>query len=369
MFKRIAITAFLVMLATALSAVSASALPARNGAVVFSMVSTERTAAGKGEAGAGAAESAKERGGLYAAKEGRLNQLTENPGDSQPDFSSDGRTIVFSRAGDIYSVRADGSGERMLTSGPAVDERPIFSPNGRIVVFERRSAAGAARDLYTVRSSGGAPHALTTTPADEHEASFSDDGCMIAFVRSVGEPGGGSADDIYSIRPAGIRLRRLTRTPGTDEFAPHYFGEENVVFSRGQSGEGPDAYADVYTMRENGSHVKPLVRGAGSAFVEDVAANGHAVLFRRDRGLWVKRIGPGRARKITELPDGSKTNAVFSSDGRRVAAFIAGEEEESLSAIDVATRRRANLVEGFDPSEGGSATAIGPVMTWQPVRR
>jgi Tol biopolymer transport system component len=353
MLNRTIITAFLALLALVVPA-AASATPVRTGAVVFSRVSEEGGIA---------------KGGLYAAKEGQLNQLTENPGDSQPDFSSDGRTIVFSRAGDIYSVRADGSGERMLTSGPELDERPIFSPNGRIVVFGRRAAAGAARDLYTVRATGGAVHALTTTAADEHEASFSDDGCMIVFVRSFAQSGGGTSDDLYSIRPAGIKLRRLTNTPGTDEFAPHYFGDENVVFSRGQSGSGPDAYADVYTMSENGSHVKPLVRGAGSAFVEDVAPNGHAVLFRRDRGLWVKRIGPGRARKISELPDGSKTNAVFSSDGRRVAAFVAAEEEQSLSAIDVASRRRTNLAEGFDPTEGGSADVVGSVMTWQPVRR
>ncbi len=367
MFKRIAITAFLVLLAAALPAASASALPARNGAVVFSMISTERSSEGEGAA---ATEVTKEKGGLYAAKQGRLNQLTEDPGDSQPDFSSDGRTIVFSRGGDVYSVRADGSGQRTLTSGSEFDERPIFSPNGKIVVFERRSAPGAARDLYTVRASGGPVHALTATPADEHEASFTADGCMIVFVRSFGEPGGGTSDDLFSIRPAGIKLRRLTRTPGLDEFAPHYFAHENIAYSRGQSGEGADAYADVYTMRENGSHVRSLVRGAGSAFVEDVAPNGHAVLFRRDRGLWVKKIGRTRARKISELPDGSKTNAVFSSDGRRVAAFIAAEDEESLSAIDVATRRHTNLAAGFDPIEGGSgATTIGPVITWQPVRR
>ncbi len=353
MFKRITFTAILVLLAlTAPAAASASA--PRAGAVVFSRVSEEEGVV---------------KGGLYAAKEGRLNQLTENPGDSQPDFSSDGRTIVFSRGGDIYSVRADGSGERMLTSGPQLDERPVFSPNGRIVLFERRSASGAARDLFTVRASGGDAHALTSTTADEHEASFSDDGCMIVFVRSFAEAGGGTSDDLFSIRPAGIKLRRLTNTPGLDEFAPHYFANENIVFSRGQSGEGPDAYADVYTMHENGAHLRPLVRGAGSAFVEDVASNGHGLLFRRDRGLWVKRIGSGRARKLTELPDGSKTNAVFSSDGRSVAAFIAAEEEESLSAIGVVNRRLTNLAEGFDPTEGGSATAIGPVITWQPVRR
>jgi Tol biopolymer transport system component len=351
----------LAVLALALLPV-ASAAAGHAGAVVFSrtVVSKETTASGEVE---------KVEGGLFAVRDGHLNQLTENPADTEPDFSADGRTIVFSRGGDIYSVRADGSGERMLTSGPELDARPIFSPNGKIVVFERRASAGAPRDLYTVRATGGTPHALTTTPADEHEATFSDDGCMIAFVRSVAVAGGGTADDIYSIRPAGIRLRRLTHTAGIDEFAPHYFGDENLVFSRGQSGEGPDAYADVYTMRENGSHVKPLVRGAGSAFVEDVAANGHMLLFRRDRGLWVKRIGPGRAHKLTELPDGSKTNAVFSSDSRLVAAFIAGEERETLSAIDVSSHRSSELAEGFALESGSDSSSIGPVMTWQPVRR
>jgi Tol biopolymer transport system component len=351
MLNRSIFAALLALLALAAPAVS-SAAPARSGAVVFSRLSEEGGVA---------------KGGLFAVRDGHLNQLTENPGDSQPAFSSDGRTIVFARAGDIYSVRADGSGERVLTSGPQIDGRPIFSPNGRIVVFERRESEAAPRDLYTVSANGGGAHALTATAADEHEASISDDGCMIVFVRSVAQSDGGTADDIYSVRPAGVGLRRLTHTPGIDEFAPHYFGEENVVFSRGQSGDGPDAYADVFTMRENGSQVRSLVHGAGSAFVEDVASNGHTLLFRRDQGLWVKRIGPGAAHKLSELPDGSKTNAVFSSDGRSVAAFISSEGEESLSAIDVSSRRSSELAEGFALESGSVATTIGPVIAWQPV--
>jgi len=361
MFNR-SIKFLLAALALALLPAASAAAAGHSGAVVFSRttVTSEKTASGEVE---------KIEGGLYAARDGHLNQLTENPADSEPSFSADGRTIVFARGGDIYSVRADGSGERMLTSGPEVDGRPIVSPSGRIVVFERRASAGAPRDLYTVRIGGGGSHALTTTAADEHEATISADGCMIAFVRSVALAGGGTADDVYSIRPAGIRLRRLTHTPGLDEFAPRYFADENLVFSRGQSGEGPDAYADVYTMRENGSHLRPLVRGAGSAFVEDVAADGHTLLFRRDRGLWVKRIGPGRAHKLTELPDGSKTNAVFSSDSRLVAAFIADEEREALSAIDVSSHRSSELAEGFALESGSARTSIGPVIAWQPVRR
>ena len=96
-------------------------------------------------------------GGLYAVKDGHLNQLTEDPGDTEPSFSPDGRAILFSRAGDIFTVRADGSGLRRLTSGTTLDTAPVVSPNGRVVVFERRAANGAPADLYTVGSNGGGP--------------------------------------------------------------------------------------------------------------------------------------------------------------------------------------------------------------------
>jgi Tol biopolymer transport system component len=303
------------------------------------------------------------KGGLFAVKSGHLNQITEDPTDTDPAFSADGRTIAFVRGGDLYSIRPDGSGQRQLTSGPEIDGRPLVAPNGRYVLFERRAAAGAPRDLYTVGIDGGEAHPLVSSPAaDEHEATFSPDGCMIAFVRSVA-----GADDLFSVKPAGVGLRRLTHTPGIDEFAPGYFaGDEGIVFSRGESGEGPTAYADVYTMRSNGSRVRPLIRGVGSAYVEDVSPDGHTVLFRRDQGLWSKRIGPGGAHKLAQLPDGSETNGVFSSDGRQVAAFVAVEDQQSLVAIDLASRRQTQLAEGFEASER-DGTVIGPVIAWQPV--
>jgi tricorn protease-like protein len=337
----------------ALAAPAAAGAAPSTGAVVFSKASTVDGVA---------------KGGLFAVRDGHLNQLTQDPTDAEPDFSADGRTIAFVRGGDIWATRADGSGQHPLTSGSNIDGRPLVSPNGRYVVFERRPAAGAPRDLYTVRVGGGEAHALISSAADEHEATFSPDGCMIAFVRSVAAAGGGAADDVFSVRPTGIKLRRLTHTPDIDEFAPRYFDDdEGVVFSRGQSGEGPGAYADVYTMKANGNDARPLIRGAGSAFVEDVTPNGKLLLFRRDQGLWSKRIGPGRAHKLAQLPDGSETNGVFSSDGRKVAAFVAAEEQQSLVAIDVASRRQTQLAEGFEASEK-DGTAIGPVIAWQPVR-
>lgn len=351
----------LTVLTLALLPVGSAAAAGPSGAVVFSraILTTEKTDAGAVE---------KAEGGLYAAKAGRLNQLTEDPTDSEPDFSVDGRKIAFVRGGDIWAMRADGSGQHKLTAGPEVDSRPQFDPKGHYVVFERRGAAeGSPRDLYKV-SLGGSARALVASAHDEHEATFASDGRTIAFVRSVAETRGGFADDVYSVRPSGAGLARLNRTARLDEFSPRYF-KGGIVFSRGQSGEGPGAYADIFTMRRDGSRVRVLIAGAGSAFVEDVAPAAQMLLFRRDQGLWVKKIGPGRAHKLSQVADNSATNSVFSSDGRKVAAFIAADEAETLSAIDVATRRSAELAEGFSLESGAVASSIGPVITWQPVRR
>jgi dipeptidyl aminopeptidase/acylaminoacyl peptidase len=359
------LTAILAVIALALPAV-ATAAP-KTGAVVFSKSVTKTTKEvvkdkdGKDEI----KETTTVEGGLFAVRDGHLNQLTEDATDTEPAFSPDGRTIAFVRGGDLYSVRPDGSGQRHLTSGAELDSAPVVSPNGHYVVFERRTSAAAAADLYTVRVLGGGLHRVTNSADDDHNATFSPDGKMIAFVRSLV----GANDDIYSVRPSGAKLARLTKTGGLDEFAPRYFAG-GILFSRGDNGEGPSAYADVFTMRSNGTKVRPQVKGLGSAYVEDVSSDGHLLLFRRDQGLWVKRIGPGKARKLTQLPDGSETNAVFSSDGQRVAAFIEAESREQLSSIDVKTGSATQLAEGFAPLEtsetGGTVTLLGPVLAWQP---
>jgi Tol biopolymer transport system component len=344
MFKKtlIALTAILALV------LPATAAAAPGGAVLFSKTETVEGVA---------------KGGLFAVKEGRLNQLTEDPTDAEPAFSPDGRTIAFARGGDIYSIRPDGSGQRQLSSGPEIDSVPKVSPNGKYVVFERRATADGASSLYTVGAMGGGLRALTSG-GNDREAAFAPDGKAIVFVRSTAA-GTEVNDDVYSIKPTGSGLARLTRTGVVDEFAPRFFAA-GVIYSRGESSPGPAAYADIYTMRRNGTKVKEQVAGVGSAYVEDVSAEGKMLIFRRAQGLWSKKIGPTKARKLSDLPDQSVTTSVFSSDGKRVAAFVAAEDRQELVSINVETRRQTQLARGYDFSKG-EGTAIGPVIDWQPV--
>lgn len=345
MFKKTLIAMFALL---ALVVPAAASAASNTGAVVFSKSSKVGDEV---------------KGGLFAVKDGRLNQLTEDPTDTEPNFSPDGRTIAFARGGDIYSVRPDGSGQRQLTSGPEIDSLPKIAPNGKYVVFERRTAVDGPASLYTVGALGGGLRALTSG-GNDREAAFSPDGKAIAFVRATAA-GANVNDDVYLIKPTGSSLARLTQTGGIDEFAPRFFAA-GIVYSRGESTPGAAAYADIFTMRRNGTKVKEQVAGVGSAYVEDVAPNGKTLIFRRAQGLWVKKIGPTKARKLSQLPDQSETSSVFSSDGKRVAAFVAVGEEQQLVSINVETRRQSSLASGYDFDEG-EGTVLGPVIDWQPV--
>ncbi len=231
------------------------------------------------------------------------------------------------------------------------------------MVFERRSAEGRPAHLWTVAIGGGGARELAPDTAEQSEARFAPDGSKIVFVRHE-TVGSRPNDDLYSVRPNGSGLVRLTTTARVDEFDPRYFAG-GIVFSRGNQSEGPAGYADVYTMKADGARVKPLVEGVGSAYVEDVSPQGHTLIFRRDRGLWQKKIGPGKAKKVADLPDSAQTNSVFSSDGRSVATLIETNGEQELMSINLVNGRQHDLAEAYG-GEGGAS--FGPVIDWQPVR-
>lgn len=141
-----------------------------------------------------------------------MTQLTSGPlRASSPDFSPDGRTIVFSarrhRHGGIFTVRGDGSGLRRLTARPG-DGAPCYSPSGRTIVFNRHAGRGVA--IFSMRANGAGVTRLTSGRDLDRGPVFSPDGRSIAFARA----GGGRNPDLYAMRADGSRVHLVYRSRG-----------------------------------------------------------------------------------------------------------------------------------------------------------
>ena len=115
--------------------------------------------------------------------------------DALPDFSPDGRRIVFrSRRGgnaDIYLMNADGGDVRRLTHHEATDTMPAFSSGGDRIAFT--SLRDGNFELYTVaideHGRAGPPERLTTSPGHDMHPRFSPDDEWVLFTSQRAELG------------------------------------------------------------------------------------------------------------------------------------------------------------------------------------
>jgi tricorn protease len=87
--------------------------------------------------------------------------------------------IVFSYAGDLWSVPREGGQAVRLTAGPGIETDPVFSPDGSLIAFQGEYEGN--QDVYVVPATGGLPKRLTYHPAADTPVGWSPDGKQILF--------------------------------------------------------------------------------------------------------------------------------------------------------------------------------------------
>ena len=118
-----------------------------------------------------------------------------------PAISPDGRRLAVGRDGDIFVVPLDGSPATRLTFGEGRNRWPSWSPDGRTVFFlsDRAASVTGDSDVFSTRADGsGEAELVLDAERGVIEAHWSPDGEWLLYTTSLGGP---TSSDILGIQP------------------------------------------------------------------------------------------------------------------------------------------------------------------------
>lgn len=289
-----------------------------------------------------------------------ITRLTSEGDGGEPYFSSDGRQIIFQakREGrqfdQIYIMGADGSGQRMVSTGNGRATCSYFFPDGRSFLYasthERTGeppvppqgygkggrydwSFDKAFDIYVADLSGKILKKLVDSPGYDAEATISPRGDRLVFTSDR------DGDlEIYSMKLDGSDLRRLTFEPGYDGGA-FYSPDGSRIIYRGSRTEDYRAL-QVYVMNADGTGKRQLTHGGGTSFAPSWHPDGKRIVYCSNSGAPVDNRGDfdlylievdaadgATVLKLTNYP-GFDGFPVFSPDGRKLV-FSSNREGSS----------------------------------------
>ncbi|WP_404367515.1 LpqB family beta-propeller domain-containing protein [Sphingomonas sp. MMS24-J45] len=312
------------------------------------------------------------------------------PAFAEPSLSPDGSMIAFASGGDIWEVSASGGVARLLVTDGATEGRPLYSPDGTRLAFT--STRGGSQNIYVLDLASGAVTRLTYAEAGEELDAWSPDGKYLYFASGVQDVA--RQADIFRVSADGGTPMQVSREKFLAEFqaAPSPDGSTLVLNARGISGgqwwrngtshidetelwlkpvaeggayrrllPGGEKHAWPMWSRDGRSIAYMSARGGvenlwrvglgegaapeqltrfttGRLLYPSMAANGGAIVFERDFGVWRYDPATGQSAPVpitlrgaaSATPKrhetlGSFQRLALSSDGQKVAVIGHGE--------------------------------------------
>lgn len=231
-----------------------------------------------------------------------LRQLTELDGNAtHPDWSPDGTRIVFWLEDQaVYIMNADGSDLHEVT---APGGTPSFTPDGRHIVYECGDCGGTS-GIFLVRDDGAdAPGVrLSRNPfpfEGDSDPQVSPDGVTVTFVRHKVD---GELQALFAVDANGTNLRKLvpySREIGIKhDWAPD--GQRIVLTPYADFPD--DRVPSLATVGADGSGLRFLTsptRHAVASFAGSYSPNGEWIVYR------AQGVDRERFRLMKMRPDGS----------------------------------------------------------------
>ena len=207
-------------------------------------------------------------------------------------ISPDGKTVVFTYKGDLYTVPVSGGNATALTLHEAHDYMPVWSKDGKTIAFA--SDRYGNFDIFTIPANGGEAKRVTFHSAAEYPYDFSADNQRIIFgsarmdLASNRQFPTGSMPELYSVSVNGGRPIQLQTTPA-----------EDVKFSK-------DGSKMVYHDKKGG---------------ENAWRKHHTSSITRD--IWIYDAKTDKHTKLTSF-NGEDRNPVF-ANGEKELIYLSEE--------------------------------------------
>jgi TolB protein len=104
------------------------------------------------------------RGGdIYVSKGAAETRLTKDGGYSRPSWSPDGKMMAYLKGGRLFTMKADGTAKRQLTTRPA--SGPSWAPDGKSIAFASLSCSGGP-GVYRISATAANAAPEVLFPAD-----------------------------------------------------------------------------------------------------------------------------------------------------------------------------------------------------------
>lgn len=291
--------------------------------------------------------------------------------------------ITFDSAGDIWTMRPDGTDRRQLTTSPALEHSPVWSRDGSRLAYWSQEAATTPSSLIVVDANGSDRRTIASDPGGRSPWSldWSPDGRHVAYslgsetdpsgerivvaetdgsgFAEVGDPDltalkpewnpdgsklafaanrAGLDQGVYLMAPDGTGVRKLSQIVDLDQYA---------FFTLDWSPDGQtiltNAASQVLAIAADGTGERELTTDVSSALVPTYSPDGERVAFLSlgaDTFLVMAADGGAQA-ELGPGPDGY----AWSPDG---TAFVVGYSSSRLAVVDAVTGNVLAHIEGLD---------------------
>jgi len=251
-----------------------------------------------------------------------------------PNWSRDGKTLIFVQDGKMFRVAADGlknvdgSAEQIDTGGATgCNGSHGLSPDGKLLAITCTMASNPGNRVYIIPTSGGEPRMVTANP-DSYFHTWSPDGKSIVFTR----PSHGSLN-IIAISVDGGAETALTNGTGVSD-DPDYSADGQYIYFNTDRWGG----MQIARMKADGSGVEQVTHDKFNNWTPHPSPDGRSIVYiayppdvtthaaNKDVALHILSTSDGSIRVLTNFVggDGSMNVPNWAPDSKSLA-FVSYE--------------------------------------------